>query len=67
MFSPKKVVSKFMICFLSWVFNVEANTNVMINLNNSNYHIWNMEDIFYMKDYYLLLLAAKKPNMKIDV
>lgn len=56
-----------MICFLSWVFNVEANTNVMINLNNSNYHIWNMEDIFYMKDYYLLLLAAKKPNMKIDV
>ncbi|GKD25538.1 putative RNA-directed DNA polymerase [Tanacetum coccineum] len=47
---------------------MEANTSRMVNLNGSNYHVWKgkMEDLLYVKDYYLLVLITEKPENKTD-
>ena len=48
---------------------MESNTSRMITLNGSNYHVWKgkMEDLLYVKDYYLPVFASKKPENKTDV
>ena len=40
----------------------------MITLNGSYYHVWkgNMEDLLYVKDYYLPVFTSKKPENKTD-
>ena len=40
----------------------------MITLNGSNYHVWKgkMEDLLYVKDYYLSVFASEKPENKTD-
>ena len=45
---------------------MESNTSRMITLNGSNYHVWKgkMEDLLYVKDYYLPVFASKN---KTDV
>ncbi|GJW49182.1 retrovirus-related pol polyprotein from transposon TNT 1-94 [Tanacetum coccineum] len=47
---------------------MEANTSRMINLNGSNYHVWKgkMEDLLYVKDYYLPIFSTKKPKNQTD-
>ena len=47
---------------------MESNTSKMITLNSSNYHVWkgNMEDLLYVKDYYLPVFAFEKPKNKTD-
>ncbi|CAH9132849.1 unnamed protein product [Cuscuta epithymum] len=47
---------------------MEANTSRMINLNGSNYHVWKgkMEDLLYVKDYYLPVFTTDKPESKTD-
>ncbi|GJW67627.1 putative RNA-directed DNA polymerase [Tanacetum coccineum] len=47
---------------------MEANTSRMVSLNGSNYHVWKgkMEDLFYVKDYYLPVFSTKKPENKTD-
>ncbi|GKF36466.1 hypothetical protein Tco_0113224, partial [Tanacetum coccineum] len=47
---------------------MEANTSRMINLNGSNYHVWKgkMEDLLYVKDYYLPVFNTEKPKNKTD-
>ena len=47
---------------------MEANTSRMVNLNGSNYHIWKgkMEDLLYVKDYYLPVFSTDKPEDKTD-
>jgi len=47
---------------------MEMNTSRMIILNGSIYHIWKriMEDLSYVKDYYLLVFAKEKPENKIN-
>ncbi|GJZ06968.1 hypothetical protein Tco_0540761 [Tanacetum coccineum] len=47
---------------------MEANTSRMVNLNGSNYHVWKgkMEDLLYVKDYYLLVFSTEKPENKTD-
>ena len=38
--------------------------SIMITLNGSNYHVWKgkMEDLLYVKDYYLPVFASEKPS-----
>ena len=45
---------------------MESNTRRMITLNDSNYHVWKgkMEDLLYVKDYYLPVFAFEKPKNK---
>ena len=40
----------------------------MITLNGSNYHVWKrkMEDLLYVKDYYLPVFASEKPKNKTN-
>ena len=47
---------------------MESNTSRMIILNGSNYHVWKgkMEDLLYVKDYYLPVFAFEKPEHKTD-
>ena len=47
---------------------MESNTSRMITLNGANYHVWKgkMEDLLYVKDYYLPVFASEKPKNKID-
>lgn len=47
---------------------MEANTSRMISLNGSNYHVWKgkMEDLLYVKDYYLPVFGTDKPDNKTD-
>ncbi|KAL6534427.1 hypothetical protein OROHE_013352 [Orobanche hederae] len=47
---------------------MEANTSRMVNLNGSNYHVWKgkMEDLLYVKDYYLPVFGKEKPEGKSD-
>ena len=47
---------------------MESNTSRMITLNGSNYHVWKgkMEDLLYVKDYYLLVFASEKIENKTD-
>ena len=47
---------------------MESNTSRMITLNGSNYHVWKgkMEDLLYVKDYYLPVFASEKPENKTD-
>ncbi|GJR54988.1 putative RNA-directed DNA polymerase [Tanacetum coccineum] len=47
---------------------MEANTSRMVNLNGSNYHVWKgkMEDLLYVKDYYLPVFSTEKPENKTD-
>ncbi|TXG70578.1 hypothetical protein EZV62_005513 [Acer yangbiense] len=47
---------------------MEVNKSRMINLNGSNYHVWKgkMEDLLYVKDYYLPVFAEQKPEDKTD-
>ncbi|GJX52528.1 putative RNA-directed DNA polymerase [Tanacetum coccineum] len=45
---------------------MEANTGRMVSLNGSNYHVWKgkMEDLLYVKDYYLPVFTTKKSENK---
>ena len=54
---------------LCLVLKMKVNTNRMITLNGSNYHTWKdkIEDLFYVKDYHLLVFAIEKPDNKSDV
>ena len=47
---------------------MEVNTNRMISLNGSNYHVWKgkMEDLLYVKDFYLPVFSTDKPENKTD-
>ena len=47
---------------------MESNTSRMITLNGSNYHVWKgkMEDLLYVKDYYLPVFASERPENKTD-
>jgi transposase InsO family protein len=47
---------------------METNSSRMILLNGSNYHVWKakMEDLLYVKDYYLPVFATDKPENKTD-
>ena len=40
----------------------------MVNLNGSNYQIWKgkMEDLLYVKDYYMPVFNTDKPEDKTD-
>ena len=40
----------------------------MITLNGSNYYVWRgkIEDLLYVKDYYLPVFASEKPENKTD-
>lgn len=45
---------------------MEINTSRMTNLNGSNYAFWKgkMEDLLYVKDFYLPMFVTEKPNHK---
>ena len=45
---------------------MESNTSTMITLNGSNYHVWKgkMEDLLYVKDYYLPVFASESQKIK---
>ena len=47
---------------------MENNTSRMITLNGSNYHVWKgkMEELLYVKDYYLHVFASEKLENKTD-
>ncbi|KAJ0501528.1 putative RNA-directed DNA polymerase [Helianthus annuus] len=47
---------------------MEANTSRIVNLNGSNYHVWKgkMEDLLYVKDYYMPVFNTDKPEGKTD-
>jgi len=47
---------------------METNTSRMVTLNGSNYHIWKgkMEDLLYVKDFYLPVFAYEKLENKTD-
>ncbi|CAA0805812.1 Uncharacterized mitochondrial protein AtMg00300 [Striga hermonthica] len=47
---------------------METNTRRMVTLNGSNYHVWKrkMEDLLYVKDYYLPVFTDEKPSDKTD-
>ncbi|KAJ0754054.1 putative RNA-directed DNA polymerase [Helianthus annuus] len=47
---------------------MEANTSRIVNLNGSNYHVWKgkMEDLLYVKDYYMPVFNTDKPGDKTD-
>ena len=66
---PIKVVSEHwfeIICALCRT--MESNTSRMITLNGSNYHVrkGKMEDLLYVKNYYLPVFASKNLENKID-
>ena len=50
------------------VLKMKINTNKMITINGSNYHIWKgkMEDLLYVKDYHLPVFAIEKLDNKSD-
>ena len=45
---------------------MESNRCRMITLNGSNYHVWKekMEELLYVKDYYLPVFASEKLENK---
>lgn len=47
---------------------MEVNTSRMVNLNGSNFHVWKgkMEDLLYVKNYYLPVFATEKPADKTE-
>ena len=47
---------------------METTNSRMVNLNGSNYHVWKgkMEDLLYVKDYYLPVFSSEKPANKTD-
>ncbi|KAJ0797294.1 putative RNA-directed DNA polymerase [Helianthus annuus] len=47
---------------------MEANTSRIVNLNGSNYHVWKgkMEDLLYVKDYYMPVFNTDKLGDKTD-
>lgn len=47
---------------------MEANTNRMICLNVSNYHLWKgkMKDLLFVKNLHLPVFASEKPESKTD-
>lgn len=47
---------------------MEANTNRMICLNGSNYHLWKgkMKDLLFVKNLHLPVFASEKPKSKTD-
>ena len=47
---------------------METNTSRMVNLNGSNYHVWkgNMEDLLYVKEYYLHVFTTEKSANKTE-
>ncbi|CAH1430673.1 unnamed protein product [Lactuca virosa] len=47
---------------------MEANTNRIVNLNGSNYQVWRgkMEDLLYVKDYYMPVFNTEKREDKTD-
>ena len=47
---------------------MESNTSRMITLNGSNYHVWKgkMEDILYVKDYYLPVFSSENKEDKTN-
>ena len=47
---------------------MEGNASRMITLNGFNYHVWKgkMEDLLFLKDYYLPVFAYEKPKNKTD-
>ena len=47
---------------------METNTSRMVNLNGSNYHVWKgkMEDLLYVKEYYLPVFTTEKPANKTE-
>jgi len=48
---------------------METNTSRIVTLNGSNYHIWKgkMENLLYVKDFYLLVFADDKSKNKTYV
>ncbi|CAH1427640.1 unnamed protein product [Lactuca virosa] len=47
---------------------MKANTNRIVNLNGSNYQVWRgkMEDLLYVKDYYMHVFNTEKTEDKTD-
>lgn len=47
---------------------MEANTNRMVSLNGTNYHMWKgkMKDLLFVKNMHLPVFAAQKPDSKSD-
>ena len=47
---------------------MEANTNKMVCLNGTNYHLWKgkMKDLLFVKKLHLSLFATEKPEDKTD-
>jgi len=45
---------------------MEANTNKMVCLNDTNYHLWKekMKDMLFVKKLHLIVFATKKPKDK---
>ncbi|GJW81938.1 putative RNA-directed DNA polymerase [Tanacetum coccineum] len=68
LFLPVKLVSEPCSCLGTNLLNGEANTSRWFSLNGSIYHVWKgkMEDLFYVKDYYLPVFTTEKPENKTD-
>ncbi|CAH1440852.1 unnamed protein product [Lactuca virosa] len=47
---------------------MEANTSRILNLNGSNYQVWKgkMDELLYVKDYYMHVFHTDKPEDKTD-
>ena len=47
---------------------MQANTNKMVCLNDTNYHLWKgkMKDMLFVKKLYLPVFATEKPKDKTD-
>lgn len=47
---------------------MEKNTSRMVSLNGSNYNIYKgeMEDLLYVKGFYLPIFSSEKPDGKSD-
>ena len=47
---------------------MEANTNKIVCLNGTNYHLWKgkMKDLLFVKNLHLPVFATKKPDSKSD-
>ena len=47
---------------------MEANTNKIVCLNGTNYHLWKgkMKDLLFMKNLHIPVFATKKPDSKSD-
>jgi len=65
---PIRVVSE----LIGWSYltacMMEANTNKMVCLNGTNYHLWKgkMKDLLFVKKLHLSLFATEKPKDKTD-